>query len=174
MTSRRSSKRDDATAFDPQEYAEFINQIELLGIWLDSAEIDNVRGPIMPDRVDISIMSSGEWKTIDTGFIAVHRHDVTLAVGDESAAEFVVSFGLEFSSSMPMTDDLFEVFEDVNLPINTWPYLREFLGSSLGRMGWVAFTLPSLKVGTKSTSEPPAKAARRRRASTTKPPTTGR
>ena len=47
----------------------------------------------------------------------------------------------------PMTEGIFAVFQDVNLPVNTWPYLREFLAATTGRMNWITFTLPALKRG---------------------------
>jgi hypothetical protein len=48
-----------------------------------------------------------------------------------------VSYTLESA----MTDDLFEVFSQRNLPLNTWPYLREFVQSALSRAGWPVYTL---------------------------------
>jgi len=32
-----------------------------------------------------------------------------------------------------------------NLPLNTWPYLREFLQNALTRAGWPVYTLPAFK-----------------------------
>ncbi|MBL0171693.1 MAG: hypothetical protein IPP90_13395 [Gemmatimonadaceae bacterium] len=45
-----------------------------------------------------------------------------------------------------MTDAIFAEFERVNLPLNTWPYFREFLQSTLVRAGWPPFVLPAFKV----------------------------
>jgi len=44
-----------------------------------------------------------------------------------------------------MTDDIFEVFSQRNLPLNTWPYLREYVQSALARAGWPVYTLPAFK-----------------------------
>ena len=51
-----------------------------------------------------------------------------------------------------MSEELFTVFQEVNLPVNTWPYLRSFLADGLGRMGWPPMTLPAFKTGIQSPS----------------------
>src|SRR3712207_6224097 len=87
-------------------------------------------------------------------------------LADEPLAEIEVTFGLRFRSKQPMTEVFFEVFEEVNLPVNTWPYLREFVSSTLGRMGWQPITLPALKRGTetaKQKNEEPTKSVNRSR-----------
>ena len=55
---------------------------------------------------------------------------------------------VEFESDMPMTDEIFEVFQERNLPVNTWPYLRAFVSDSVSRMGWPPVTMPAFKIGT--------------------------
>lgn len=134
---------------DPKAYGAFIQQIELLNIWLSSATVENNLGPIPPEPGRVSIAEDFAWEAIDSGFISYHTYSVRMRDDqDIPAADVKVTFGLEFSSVEPMTDDLFATFARVNLPINSWPYLREFFASVVGRMGWIPLTLPSLKVGT--------------------------
>jgi len=61
-------------------------------------------------------------------------------------AEIDVTFGLRFTSKEPMSDEIFAIFRDTNVPVNIWPYLREYLASTAGRMNWTVLTLPVLKV----------------------------
>jgi hypothetical protein len=49
---------------------------------------------------------------------------------------------LLFRSAIPMTDDLFELYQVRNLSVFTWPYFREFLHSAIARTGWPVYTLP--------------------------------
>ncbi|MHB8576340.1 MAG: hypothetical protein ACYDCQ_13525 [Dehalococcoidia bacterium] len=71
-------------------------------------------------------------------------------------AEINAVFALDFTSPLPMTNTIFPIFSENNLPVNTWPYLREFVSTTLGRMNWTPFTLPALKrgVGAAPTGQP--------------------
>jgi hypothetical protein len=44
-----------------------------------------------------------------------------------------------------MTDEMFGVFSKTSLPLNTWPYFREFANSIMTRMGLPGVVLPVLK-----------------------------
>jgi preprotein translocase subunit SecB len=57
----------------------------------------------------------------------------------ECAFCLIYSFGEEFSA------DFFEVFKDINLPLNTWPFFREFVFNITSRMNIPPLTLPLLK-----------------------------
>ena len=155
MSDKRSSRQDssDETAslgeipfsITPEQYAEFIDQIELRDLWLQNARVLNQHGPFTPEQAAVRFESDASWDTLADGFLAFHQHHVRFEKSDQILAEIDVTFGLAFSSKMPMTDDTFMVFSDVNLPVNTWPFLREFVSTTVGRMGWQAFTLPAFK-----------------------------
>lgn len=156
---------------DPKAYATFIGQIELRSVWLAGARVTNTAGPATPESGALSIEEKTRWEAVATGFRAFHGYRVQLGAGDEADAEIEAEFGVEFLSPEPMTDALFAVFSRANLPVNTWPYLREFVSATMGRFGWTPFTLPALKRGIprKPKAETPAdepKPKRTRRAST--------
>ena len=137
---------------DPAIYNAFIGQIELSSIWLSSSLIENSGGPGSPGEANIDIGASARWESVEDGFVAFHAYDVKIEVTDSKVANVSVTFGLKFNSEQTMTEELFAVFQEVNLPVNTWPYLRSFLADSLGRMGWPLLTLPAFKTGTQSPS----------------------
>jgi hypothetical protein len=56
------------------------------------------------------------------------------------------------SEQSDLTQEHFDAFAEMNGVFNAWPYFREFLNSSLVRMGLPPFTLPVLRVGTASTT----------------------
>lgn len=150
---------------DPKTYSAFIRQIELRDLWLQSASIENMVGPMMPEPGEVTFEPrQARWASIPNGFHAFQTYSLKMTDSDEeTAATMTVTFGVEFSSEQPMTDDLFAVFADVNLPINTWPFLREFFYTTTGRMGWVPLTLPAIKV--EPPSEPPSPDAKPRKRS---------
>jgi hypothetical protein len=156
MTSTSPSRRKSAESrptIGPERYAEYIRQIELTALWLHDARIQNHAGPETPERAVFGFETTAEWSAQPDGFRALHHYRVRLDAADAPLAEIDVSFGLHFRSEVSMSEELFELFQEVNLPVNTWPYLREFVATALGRMNWVPFTLPALKRGTGSNSD---------------------
>ena len=150
--SNPSPSDSEAEPIGPDIYNAFIGQIELTSIWLSSSSIDNPGGPGSPGEASIDIGASARWESVDDGFVAFHTYDVKIEVTDSKVAGISVMFGLEFKSEQAMREELFAVFQEVNLPVNTWPYLRAFLADALGRMGWPPLTLPAFKTGTQSPS----------------------
>ena len=148
--SNPSPSHSAAEPIDPAIYNAFIGRIELSSIWLSSSSIENSGGPGSPREASIDIAANARWESVEDGFVAFHAYDVKIEVADSKVAEISVTFGLEFKSKQAMTEELFTIFQDVNLPVNTWPYLRAFLADGLGRMGWPPLTLPAFKVGIQS------------------------
>jgi preprotein translocase subunit SecB len=153
----------------PAAYAAFIGQLDLVDIWLQTARVVNHYGPRTPEGASLALESRTNYEAgaedIE-GFEVAQTYVARFERGDVTYAEIEVTFGLLFSSKQPMTETLFKVFSDVNLPVNTWPYFREYIAATLGRMGWTPFTLPALKRGTK----PPPRQKRSRSSRAAKPP----
>ncbi|MHC1727272.1 MAG: hypothetical protein AB9866_14910 [Syntrophobacteraceae bacterium] len=61
------------------------------------------------------------------------------------ALKVTCSFGLKYSSEAGISDDFMEIFKARNIPLNTWPYFREFVQSITQRMNIPPLTLPLLK-----------------------------
>ncbi|MHB1414451.1 MAG: hypothetical protein ACYC1C_04295 [Chloroflexota bacterium] len=129
----------------PAEYAAFIRQIELTRVWLQDARVTNHHGPSTPKEADIHIHGDARWEPRTDGFRVFQTYSVDFNHEEQSLARVEVTFGLQFGSEMPMTEPVFVVFRRANLPVNTWPYLREFLDTMTSRMNWAVFTLPTLK-----------------------------
>lgn len=153
-TPRRRAARSAGISFvAPEAYAAFVGQIELRAIWLEASRVANHRGPKTPEAgATINISSNEQWEAVTAGFRVHHRTTVELEAPGALLAEVEVTFGLDFESKEPMNDALFEVFKAVNLPLNTWPFVREYLSTTMGRMNWMPFTLPALKRGTRESA----------------------
>lgn len=146
----------------PRDYAAFIGQIQLKDVWLQKARVVNFHGPRAPEESTLGFRSEAEWHSRDGGFTILHHYSVKLESAEDTLAEIDATFGLDFDSRQPITPEIFEIFEDVNLGVNTWPFLREFVSTTMGRMGWTPFTLPALKRGVQESARP----AQRRHPST--------
>lgn len=152
----------------PEDYAAFVGQIELTEIWLRSLKVENPHGAATPDRASIQVDDDASWEETEQGFRALQHYHLRFQTPNALLAEIEATFGLEFVSTNPMTEPFFSVFRDINLPVNSWPYLRELVATTMGRMGWVAATLPTIKVGTsapdRSATQNPARTRTRKRA----------
>lgn len=136
-------------AIDFEEYRQFIAQIELRDVWLVSSKAANKHGPIMPDEpVRVSVSDRSSWTEIDGGFRATAHYAVRFKSHRRLVATVEADFAADYDSEEPMTDECFALFARNNLPLNTWPYLREFLASITSRTGWMPFTLPARKINT--------------------------
>lgn len=134
---------------DRRAYAAFVGQVELRSIWLRSARIENVFGTTPPDELAISVDGDSRWEPLPGGFRSFQTYLIHISSRDATRyADIDVTFVADYDSIQPMTDELFETFGMYNLPLNTWPYLREYAATTVGRMGWLPITLPTFKVGT--------------------------
>jgi len=147
-TARTATRRRKPEEITSEQYAAFIQQLELESIWLAEASVRNDVGPDMPDEARIVFEPlEAEFAATEGGFECYHEYGLQIHSDVSPVAEIKATLGVRFRSEQPMTAQLFEPFKEVNLPVNTWPFFREFVHSTLGRFGWVPFTLPAFKVG---------------------------
>lgn len=72
--------------------------------------------------------------------------------GEDSHVELGAEFEVTFTSMVPTEEAYLEVFIKNTLDLITRPYFREFLSSSLARMGLPGELLPLVKKGTGQTN----------------------
>lgn len=128
-----------------RSYAAFVQQIELANIWLRSARATNSTGGITFSRAEVSIEDSSTWKDIEEGFQVFHKYTAIFTDGKKRLGRIDAEFVVDYLSDEPMDDEVFEIFRSNNLPLNTWPYFREYVSNTTGRMQWLPFTLPTKK-----------------------------
>ena len=129
-------------------YNDLISQLQLERVWLQDARIQNLRGMSPPDGPgDLDVEHVPDWSKRANGFDAISRYRFRLKAKGDIVGEVEVSFGLRYHCPVPMTHRLFELFGSHNLLLNSWPYAREFLGSTTSRFGWTAVTLPVFRPG---------------------------
>ncbi len=150
----------------PAQYADFVRQIELTDIWLARCSVENHYGPGAPAEAKLQISSHDTFEIQPDGFDAYVEYRVAIldVPSSDMLGVVLVEFGTHFLSPRTMTPELFAVFSRANLPVNTWPYLREFVQTITARMNWQAVTLPAYKVNVgageqRSRGEPSAEEA---------------
>jgi len=132
----------------PEDYRRFIEQIELEHVLLSSASVRRIRAPVLDGGLSFEHkFTKRDFSPVDGGFDTTLHMLVRLTdeQPDPVFAEVRVAYTAVYQSEIEMTDDIFGVFGDLNLPVNVYPYLREYVHASTNRMGLPGLVLPTLK-----------------------------
>ena len=129
-------------------YNDFIGQIEIIDVRLMSAKIENLGSMDYPSSAGIRVRRKAGYENREGGFDCSQRYNMTVTDTEKkkAAAKLSVVFSVAYTSGIPMSDELFNIFEEINLPLNTWPYFREFAHNSFGRMNWLGLIAPTYKI----------------------------
>ena len=150
--SEQSPRETPGAAIVPEplgiaEYNAFIAGLELKQIRLAAAEIDAANPPEQRRIAPVVQMDDAAYRNGD-GYITVHQ-TLRLAGSYEGESDVALriqaTYEVRYTASAPMTDRIFAEFRQRNLPVNVWPYFREYLQSALCRVGWPVLTLPAFK-----------------------------
>lgn len=149
MTATRKTRQ----TVKPSDYSAFIKQIEIADLRLVSARLQNTGYVECPPEAEIDIKTKAWYENGEEKFTVFHRYNVRVKDMEtrREATKLSVEFAVTYSSRLPLTNGVFDIFQELNLPVNTWPYFREFLHSNFGRMNWPPLIAPTFKVGLKPT-----------------------
>jgi hypothetical protein len=132
----------------PAEYNAFVARVELRAIRLAHCEL-NARsrhtGVLLEPHVE---EESTTFRTLDDGFLVFHalRFAGVPTEGNDDPVSIRATFELDYSADVAINDELFAVFRRYNLPVNVWPFFREFIHTVLARANWPVFVLPALQI----------------------------
>lgn len=153
--------KPEATLPSPEEYQGFLQGLELRHVRLISLEVESFEDEPRPLESVVSVEGDTEFVKVPTGFEARTRYCVffTERTSGEKLGAIEAVYGFRYDSETQLNDKgaatYFEIFKDVNMPVNSWPFMRELTYNIMSRMGWTPFVLPLLK--------PPGTAAAKKR-----------
>jgi hypothetical protein len=129
------------------EYNAFIAGLGLEQIRLADAHVDAPHPPERRPVVPTLNLDDASYRNGDGHFVVRQALAFTGTYQGESepALRARVTFEVRYTAAERMTDGLFAEFRTRNLMVNTWPYFREYLQSTLARSGWPVLTLPAYK-----------------------------
>jgi preprotein translocase subunit SecB len=144
-----TTKKKPDYKIDPQEYRSMLKSIQLENIWLEecSAKIRKDK-TVDNSPVEVSVNDKLSYEIITENLLHIsHSFEVIATPGSKKEFVFKIAstFKLRYSSEAPLSESFVEIFKDRNVPINTWPYFREFVQSITQRMNIPPLTLPLLK-----------------------------
>lgn len=137
----------------PEAYNRFVEGLELRRVRLIEARIQAFEPMPDPATSEVALEESYTFHPQENSFEAIGRFHLRITHRQTQAVqgEVEVSFGFVYESKHSPAADSFEgyfqVFKEVSLPINMWPFLREFIHNAMSRMDWPPFTLPLRKLG---------------------------
>jgi preprotein translocase subunit SecB len=140
-------KKTKKYRMDPVKYREFLKNVELNTIILDSCMIKTNRNKIS-SNMKLDIQHKVDY-TIEEKNSAVILSSYDLVATKSTKKDFALKvacvYRVLFSSKQPITDEFMEIFTNINIQMNTWPYFREFIQSMIQRVGFPPLTLPLWK-----------------------------
>jgi len=135
------------TKIKPELYRKILAGIELQKIYLK-----NFAGKINLDVITkaaiIDISSKADFTTKAENRVEISQKWDIVAKDKSTKSEFIsisVTYCLILDSKDKFTKDFFDIYEKTSLPLNTWPFVREFVNSMTARMNIPPLTLPLLK-----------------------------
>lgn len=132
----------------PKDYSDTLKKIELTNLSLDSSTVKLNREEVANIGLVAKISDRVSYKQDNDELIVHHRYTLTVIREDKQQDKkhffFKISatFCLFFSANVTVNDDFFDIFKQKNIPVNTWPYFREFVQNTTQRMNIPPVTLP--------------------------------
>lgn len=129
----------------PEEYREILDGIQLENLFVKALK-SQVDHTLFSEGMTISIRDKASYSNVEDGFTVEHKY--TLASKNEekkTAIKIECTYVLAFSSENDISDEFFEIYKDISLPLNVWPFFRELVHSITTRMNIPPLTLPLLK-----------------------------
>lgn len=129
----------------PQEYKRILDGIQLENILIKNinAKIDH---EILKEGLKININDKSSYTETEDGFVVEDKFSLSSLNKDRKIAlKIECTYILSFTSSCKITQDFFDVYKEISLPLNVWPFFREIVNSMTSRMNIPPLTLPLLK-----------------------------
>jgi len=134
---------------EPKKYINILKKIELDEIYLEACSSELTREHIkLQESLEVNIRDKASYEQLKNKLRIKHKYFLTAKTpktGKDFAIKASVTFCLIFATQEPIEKEFFDIFREINLPLNSWPYFREFIQSMTQRMNVPPLTLPLIK-----------------------------
>ena len=131
-----------------ESFNELIRDLNL--VLIRTVRVDHRAGEEVrhADVKQLRLDYNASYTNTEDGFVAEATYTLRL-VGPHRKVfgRTTIVFRVYYTTPRPMTDEIFEIFGNRPLKVQTWPYLREIFQNLSWRSNWPAASLPILKVG---------------------------
>ncbi len=129
----------------PEEYRRILNGIDLKTILLSEIKA-SIKHELLSEGMKIGIKENSQYTYKDDEFIVTNKYVLTAKNYDKKIVlKIEGTFIVVFESKFEINNDFFEIYKEISLPLNVWPFFRELVNSITSRMNIPPLTLPLLK-----------------------------
>ena len=136
-----------------RDYNSFIHSLELRDIHI--SELSFKRSGDVPEDFHVPVKvtikpTKNEYKKVGANLYEIaHRVLFRLEYTQEKRRKVIfelkVTYKLIYQTEFELTDEIFKIFVERNIPINVMPFLRETVCNSMYRAGLPPILLPLIK-----------------------------
>ena len=135
---------------DPKKYYSILKKLELNEIYIESCTVSQLRDELLSEKnLQVTVKDKAMLEQQDSKVTIIHKYDLKAKTSQtEKGFPLKVSatFCLIFRTDDKIEKPFFDIFKKINLPLNSWPYFREFVQSITQRMNIPPLTLPFIKI----------------------------
>ena len=132
---------------EPKVYRKTLVGLQLKSLSIIKGKFSSNRENFIPNS-EVDIRDTAQFKIESKNTIKiVHNYKLKIenSKNTKNILQIDLSFNLVFSSKETFTKEFFDIYKENSLPINSWPYFREFVGNIIQRMNFPPLTLPLFK-----------------------------
>jgi preprotein translocase subunit SecB len=148
LAKEKSEKKE---GIDYKAYSKILGKLELKEIYLESCSVSHNREDILKQKnLKVAVKDKASHIQQENKLIVTHKYDLNVKTPETKrgfALKISICFVLIFHTEVSISKDFFDVFQKINLPLNSWPYFREFVQNMTQRMNIPPLTLPFVKRG---------------------------
>lgn len=135
----------------PKEYNKSLSFIELMEIRMINCSV-KVKKENFPtaEKFNFAVTDKtniNEELSTDENIIIHQQYQLTTYVKTKRdfAFKIIAEYEIKINQTKKLSEDFWEIYKNINLHVNTWPYFREFVQNMTQRINVPPLTLPLLK-----------------------------
>jgi hypothetical protein len=141
------TKRTLKPKISPGEYREILKSVNLQSIEMEACTM-KIRREKLGSNMKADLQHKTSY-TIEKGSLAEVTCDYEIVATKTTKKEFAIkiqaTYRVVLESEEAFSEEFMDIYTDLNLQMNTWPYFREFVQSMVQRAGLPPLTLPFLR-----------------------------
>ena len=131
----------------PVEYNKILKGITLETLFLINSKCEFKPYDKFTDELVIKINEANEFNDKDNRININYKYSLSASPKVEKVKllNIQAEYLIVLKSKEKFSDDFYDIYKQLSLPINIWPFFREFVNNMTSRMNIPPLTLPLLK-----------------------------
>ena len=127
---------------DPKQYQEALRGLQIKGVLLDSVEAAIHRDVLKEGDVELELSYETASHEELGSYAALITYRLCGKIENDEFIFVIAKYRVIHSTPGPVPPGFAKVFEEINLRVTTFPYMRELVASLTGRMELPTLNLP--------------------------------